>query len=173
MNTSLQAVFRGAAHGAIATAPMSVVMLIGQRLGSMDEDPPQALTEEALRRAHALEERSKPTVDALAVASHFTFGAAGGALFGLLSRFVAPRGPRLPTGIAFGLGVWATSYRGWIPALNLLPPEQRRGRAGTTVMIAAHAVYGATLGALAERYAASIARPSEALSIRLRAHRRG
>jgi hypothetical protein len=59
-------------------------------------------------------------------------------------------------GIAFGLGVWATSYRGWIPALDMLPPEQRRGRAGTAVMIAAHTVYGATLGASAERSAGSL-----------------
>jgi hypothetical protein len=160
VNTSLEAAFRGAAHGAVATAAMSAVMLIGQRLGWMDEHPPQTLTEEALRRADALEERSKETVDVLAVASHFTFGAAGGALFGLLSRHGALSGPRLLMGIAFGLGVWAASYRGWIPALDMLPPEQRRGRAGTTVMIAAHAVYGSTLGALAERYAASRARPA-------------
>lgn len=76
MNTSLEAAFRGAAHGAVATAVMSAVMLIGQRLGWMDEHPPETLTEEALRRADALEEKSKATVDLLAVASHCAFGAA-------------------------------------------------------------------------------------------------
>jgi hypothetical protein len=156
VNTFLRTGSRGAAWGAIATASMSVVMLTGQRLGWMDEHPPEALTEEALRRVDVLEGRRKAAVDALAVASHFTFGAAGGALFALLSRHRAPSAPRLPMGIAFGLGVWATSYRGWIPALDMLPPGQRRGRAGTAVMIAAHAVYGATLGASAERSAGSL-----------------
>ena len=156
MNTSLEAAFRGAAHGAVATAEMSAVMLIGQRLGWMDDHPPETLTKEALRRADALEERSKATVASLAVANHFAFGAAGGALFALLRRHRAPSAPRLPMGIALGLGVWATSYRGWIPALDMLPPGQRRGRAGSAVMIPAHAVYGATLGASAERSAESL-----------------
>jgi hypothetical protein len=172
VNASLEAAFHGAVYGAIATAPMSAVMLIGQRLGWMDEHPPEALTEGALRRADALEEKSKGTVDLLAVASHFAFGAAGGALFGLLSRHGAPGAPRLPMGIAFGVGVWATSYRGWIPALDMLPPEQRRGRAGTTAMIAAHAVYGATLGAL-EGTRGLADRPAWRLQNGLLAHRRG
>jgi hypothetical protein len=152
---------------------MSAVMLIGQRLGWMDEHPPETLTKEALRRADALEERSKATVASLAVANHFAFGAAGGALFGLLPRHGASSGPRLGMGIAFGLSVWATSYRAWIPALDMLPPEQRRGRAGSAVMIAAHAVYGATLGALAERYAASRASLRGGLYSGLQSHSRG
>jgi hypothetical protein len=113
----------------------------------MREQPPEVLTEEAMGRADLLEEKSGGTVHALAVASHFAFGAAGGALYSLL-RGVAPTPPAVPSGIAFGLGIWGASYRGWIPAMNLLPPEQHPGRRGTLVMIAAHAVYGGTIGAL-------------------------
>ena len=147
METLVKSAARGATLGAIATVPMSAVMLAGQHLGWMREQPPEVLTEEAMGRTDLLGEESVETVHALAVASHFAFGAAGGALFGLLQRVGAmPRA--VPSGIAFGLGIWGASYRGWIPAMNLLPAEQHPGRRGTLVMIAAHAVYGATIGAL-------------------------
>jgi hypothetical protein len=129
---------------------MSAVMLAGQQLGWMKEQPPEALTEEALERADLLEGKPVEAVHAFAVASHFAFGAAGGATFGLL-RWVVPLPPVVPTGIAFGLGIWGASYRGWIPAMNILPAEQHPGRRGTLVMIAAHAVYGATIGAMSRR----------------------
>ena len=150
MNTFLTSAFRGAAWGAIATVPMSAVMLVGQRLGWMKEQPPEALTEEALKRAELLDGTSVETVHSVAVASHFAFGAACGALFGLLGR-AAPNTPAVPTGIAFGLGIWGASYRGWIPAMNILPADQHPGRRGAVVMIAAHAMFGATLGALSRR----------------------
>ena len=147
MNPLLTRASRGAAWGAIATVPMSAVMLAGQQLGWMKEQPPEVLTEEALRRAELLEEKSVETAHSLAVATHFAFGAACGALFALLGR-AAPSAAAVPTGIAFGLGIWAASYRGWIPAMHILPLDQHPGRRGTVVMIAAHVVYGASLGAL-------------------------
>jgi hypothetical protein len=150
MTIPMTAAFRGAAWGLLATVPMSIAMLLGQRLGWIEEQPPEALTEEALARAHALEGMSETTVDGLAVASHLGFGAAAGALFGLVHAR-APRVPAIPLGVAWGLGIWAASYRGWIPALGMLPRDQRRGRPGTSVMVAAHVVYGIALGAMAIR----------------------
>lgn len=150
MEILVKSAARGATWGALATVPMSAVMLVGQHLGWMREQPPEVLTEEALERADLLEEKSVETVHAFAVASHFAFGAAGGALYGLL-RGVAPNPPAITSGITFALGIWGASYRGWIPAMNLLPAEQHPGRRGTLVMIAAHAVYGATIGALSRR----------------------
>ena len=49
-------------------------------------------------------------------------------------------------GVLFGLGIYGVSYKGWIPALGILPPpeDDRPGR--PAVMIAAHIVYGLTLG---------------------------
>jgi hypothetical protein len=144
---------------------MSAVMLGGRRLGWMQEQPPEALTEEALRRAEVLEGKSVETVRSLAVASHFAFGAACGALYGLL-RSAAPNAPALPTGIVFGLGVWGASYRGWIPAMDMLPAEQHRGRRGTIVMVAAHAVYGATIGVLARTRRHGVPRRDASPSVR-------
>jgi hypothetical protein len=126
---------------------MSAVMLAGQRLGWMKEQPPEVLTEESLDRADLLDGTWEEAVATVAVASHFAFGAAAGASYALLRR-VMPIPAAVPTGIAFGLGIWWASYRGWIPAMNILPAEQRSGRRGALLMAAAHAVYGATVGAL-------------------------
>jgi hypothetical protein len=150
MHTLVKPAVRGAIWGLIATVPMSAVMVVGQRLGWMAEQPPEILTEEGLIRAGLLDGKSPETVRVFATANHLAFGAAGGAFYALL-RWVAPILAGVPMGIAFGLGIWAASYRGWIPAMNILPAEQHPGRCGTLVMIAAHAVYGATIGALSRR----------------------
>jgi hypothetical protein len=150
VSTLAKPVARGAVWGLIATVPMSAVMVLGQRLGWMREQPPETLTEEGLIRAGLLDGNSTEAVHVFATANHFAFGAAGGAFYALL-RSVASIPEGVPVGIAFGLGIWAASYRGWIPAMNILPAEQHPGRRGTLVMIAAHAVYGATLGALSRR----------------------
>jgi hypothetical protein len=54
-------------------------------------------------------------------------------------------------GAAFGAGLYALNYAGLAPALGVLPPptEDRPGRQPT--MLAAHLVYGSTLGALLDR----------------------
>lgn len=150
MNNLARPAAWGAVWGLIATVPMSAVMVVGQRLGWMREQPPKILTEEGLVRTGLLDGKSTADVRVFATANHFAFGAAGGAFYALL-RWVAPIPATVPIGVAFGLGIWAASYRGWIPAMNILPAEQHPGRRGTLVMIAAHAVYGATLGALSRR----------------------
>ena len=150
MNTPLKQAARGAIWGLIATFPMSAVMLVGQQFGWMKKQPPEILTEEAVERVDLREGASVEAVHAFAIANHFAFGAAGGVSFALL-RSVMPRPAAVPAGIAFGLAIWAASYRGWISALNILPAEQHPGRRGTVVMIAAHAAYGATVGALSRR----------------------
>ena len=150
MTTLVKAAARGAVRGTIATVPMSAVMLAGQRLGWMKEQPPEVLVDVALERADLQRETSDEAADAVAVATHFAFGATAGASFALLHR-VVPIPAAVPAGIVFALGIWWASYRGWIPAMNILPAEQRPGRRGTLVMVAAHAVYGATLGAMSGR----------------------
>jgi hypothetical protein len=65
---------------------------------------------------------------------------------------VGSRGVRLAaTGAAFGAALYALNYVGLAPALGVLPAptEDRPGRQPT--MLAAHLVYGSTLGALLDR----------------------
>ena len=50
MNNLARPAAQGAVWGLIATVPMSAVMVIGQRLGWMREQPPETLTEEGLTR---------------------------------------------------------------------------------------------------------------------------
>ncbi len=73
-----------------------------------------------------------------AVAAHFGFGAAVGALL------AAARFPARPAPItAAGVAVWAASYFGWIPALGILEPAQRHPARRNALMAGVHLVWGA------------------------------
>jgi putative membrane protein len=54
-------------------------------------------------------------------------------------------------GIGFGLLVWAGSYLGLLPALGLLSPATQHAPQRNLLMIAAHLVWGAVLGAVTDR----------------------
>lgn len=144
MTTTWRRLAGGAAAGAAATVPMSAVMLAAGRLGLMGTQPPEAIADRALDEAgaHVFE----PTIDVLAALAHLGFGAAAGAVF----RLARPRGGP-GSGLAWAALVYAGSYLGWVPALGILPPatKDREGRVGS--MLAAHAVFGAVLGALPPR----------------------
>jgi hypothetical protein len=144
----------GAADGAAATLAMSGVMLGARRAGWTGELPPRRITAAFLRRARAGAAPSR-TKDALGAATHLLFGAAAGSLFESGFRRWGRRGVGPVAGAAFGAAVWLVSYAGWVPALDILPPphRDRPGRQGW--MIVAHLVYGAVLGALADRRAGS------------------
>ena len=134
---------RGAWAGAVATVPMSAVMLALR--GPMGEQPPDAIATEA---AHAVgADPTERQADAMAVVAHLGFGAATGAAYALAPRV----GPPVLRGVVAALGVWAVSYQGWVPALGILPRASEDRPARPAVMIAAHVVYGAVLGTLEER----------------------
>jgi hypothetical protein len=139
------ALVEGAAAGSIATVAMSAVMVAGDRAGLMGEQPPTAVTRSALRGAGV--DRPSAAASILAPVAHLGFGGLAGAAFALL-RQVVPAAPGWLTGIGFGLGVWAVSYKGWIPALGILPPPDRDRPGRPAVMIVAHVVYGLVLGFL-------------------------
>lgn len=71
--------------------------------------------------------------------AHFAYGGLTGALFGL------QRDRGVITGVGYGLGVWAASYLGWIPAARILTPATRHPMRRNAMMLAAHAVWGAIL----------------------------
>ena len=132
-----------AASGAIATVAMSAVMIVGDRAGLLGEPPPTTVTRAALREAGV--QQPSEAAGLMAPLAHLWFGAQGGIAFGVIRRSV-PSVPGGILGVLFGLGVYGVSYKGWIPALGILPPpeEDRPGR--PAVMIAAHVVYGLLLG---------------------------
>ena len=147
MQRDLQALRDGAVGGVVGTATMSAVMLVGEKTGLMPRQPPEDIAAAALD-AVGVSERDEKTDEALAVLAHFGFGAAGGAVFGLLHRRLRLPIPAAVHGVVFGSLVWAASYKGWIPALGILPPPERDQPGRPATMLLAHWVYGATLGAV-------------------------
>jgi putative membrane protein len=75
---------------------------------------------------------------------HYAYGGAAGALFTLMapSRLPAAVG----AGILFGLTVWSGSYLGLLPALGVRHHARHDPAGRSAMMIAAHIVWGATLG---------------------------
>jgi hypothetical protein len=129
---------RGLAYGCLAglaaSVPMTATMeRLQRRLPQPDrfELPPAELTSEA-----GLPHGPAPTLVA-----HFLYGGLMGALFGLQERRSAV------AGASFGVGVWAASYLGWIPAAGLLAPATRHPLRRTALMLIAHVVWGASLAA--------------------------
>lgn len=143
---------QGLLSGALATGPMSLVMLIAGHAGAMGTQPPERLTDTALGAA-GVGTASEGERDLAAALAHLGFGAGGGAAFSFLHRRLHLPLPSVAQGVAFGVAVWAVSYQGWIPALGILPPadDDRPGR--RRAMIAAHVVYGGVLGAVEARVA--------------------
>lgn len=73
-----------------------------------------------------------------AMAAHFAYGAACGALVGALRRAPGPI-----EGAVAGVAIWAGSYFGWVPVLGILKPASRHPGRRNALMIAAHCVWGA------------------------------
>jgi hypothetical protein len=127
----------GALTGIGATIAMTVVMRrLHRRLppASRYPLPPREIVQETFPRT------SERAVRQLTTLSHFGYGAAAGAVFTSL----AP-GRGLVAGMAYGTGVWAASYLGWIPAVGILKIAALHPRERNALMIAAHLVWGAVL----------------------------
>lgn len=138
----------GAAAGVAATFPMTLTMEALHELVPGEPArplPPREVVEGMTANAgvnHQLHEDEKQD---LTLAAHFGYGAACGALLAL----IAPRGPAaVPAGIAFGLGVWASSYLGVLPALGIRHHAKHDPAARSGLMITAHMVWGAAAGAI-------------------------
>lgn len=135
----------GTLGGVLGTLAMSVVMIAGQRLGLMGQQPPEKIAVGTIRAFGG--DASDPRLrKPLAAAGHLGFGAGTGGLFGFLHRHLRLGLPAELHGVVFALGVWAVSYKGWIPAVGIMPQPERDRPGRPLVMILAHVVYGAVLG---------------------------
>jgi hypothetical protein len=105
-------------------------------LGLLREPPPELIAEEAvpglLRRIPA--ERRGASIEL----AHWAYGAAGGAVFGLLPA-VARR--HAWAGPAYGVAVWLAFEVGVAPALGLSGPRQWRA-SDRLAVVADHVLYG-------------------------------
>ena len=147
---------KGALAGFIATAPMSATMLVGWRLLPRRERyplPPRLITEEISERARIEDHLGEKQLIGLTIFSHFGYGALFGALYALFESRV-PLHSSLK-GILTGLGVWAGSYLGWLPATGVLTSATRHPWRRNLLMILAHVVWGLILGEATRKLTAS------------------
>lgn len=130
---------KGAVGGAVATAAMSAVMVAGSRAGLMGDQPPKRIARAALP-GH--KHRPKPGEGVMGALAHLGFGVTAGGLCGLMAR-----GHRIPVavGVGYALTIWISSYEGWIPSLDILPPISGDQPGRPLVMAAGHVVYGTAL----------------------------
>nr|BBH88261.1 hypothetical protein KTC_30120 [Thermosporothrix sp. COM3] len=141
---------QGAISGCAGTAPMTIFMLLTQRLlpeGEQYALPPELITRDISRRLHLKLHWNKQLLLLATLISHFGYGATMGALYRLFSNRVAL--PAALKGTLFGLLIWGASYLVWMPLLGITPAAQREPGRRNALMIAAHVVWGATTGLLA------------------------
>lgn len=144
----MNAYLRGAIAGAVATIPMTLVMaILHRRLPQTRHrpEPPIEITAEVAKKAGMRKLLAGPRLLMATFITHFGFGAATGAMYAPLAT--QPRVASNAGGILFGLGVWAASYLGWVPALRILPPATRHPAQRNMLMILAHVAWGASLAA--------------------------
>jgi uncharacterized membrane protein YagU involved in acid resistance len=106
--------------------------------------PPREITDRVAASLGILDALDESQRRVLALAAHFGYGTAMGALYGTIAGRIAA--PPIATGIAYGLGVWAASYLGIIPAVHIMSPATQHPAGRNAVMIASHIVWGAALG---------------------------
>lgn len=140
----------------IATLAMSALMYGEQKLGLLGRAPPRHIIEHALARLGIRRHVSSPARAGLTALTHLGFGATQGAIYALLQdfasqRFAKVKAPSITTSVPFALAVWAASYAGWIPALNILPKPRNDRPGRPTSMVLAHILYGATLSGVLRR----------------------
>ncbi|HET9014261.1 MAG TPA: DUF6789 family protein [Thermomicrobiaceae bacterium] len=148
-------VVRGGLAGLVATGAMSGVMAGGRYLGLLGTPPPKKITAHLEQRVGIRNELSYPEFQGSWLASHFGYGTANGALFGLL-RPLLPL-PDALAGLGYGMLLWAVSYLGIMPGLGLHRPATRDSLSKQGVMVAAHLVYGFVLARANARLAARAA----------------
>lgn len=155
---------QGGLAGFVATGPMSVFMLATQRFLPKRQQyalPPEIITEELAHRTHVRWHMNKKQVEAATLVSHFGYGAAMGVLYGALRKKIPLPSP--VKGVLFGLLVWAASYLGLLPLIGMSESGQREPGRRNLLMIAAHVIWGATVGVLAEILADNVSSGDDTL----------
>lgn len=138
---------QGAAAGWLATVPMTIFMELAWRLLPAREKyplPPRIITNQLRRRWGSKHPFRQTGETVWTLVLHFLFGVVTGSMYAVLEDRV-PAGNYVK-GITAGLIVWSGSYLGWVPAIRLMPTAPKQPWRRNLLMVAAHIVWGATLG---------------------------
>jgi len=140
---------KGALAGLLATVPMTVAMVLLQRLLPKRMRyplPPEQITLRMIADKGAISHLHDPQRTIATGILHFGIGALGGASYSVAARLVPA--PGVARGIGFGLLVWLTGYMGWLPALGIFQPATKHPAQRNALMITAHVVWGSVTGLL-------------------------
>jgi uncharacterized membrane protein YagU involved in acid resistance len=149
----------GAVGGCAGTVTMTAAMLGMQQMLPKREQyplPPRRIVDRIAGMFGARRSLDRTQLNALTAVAHFAYGTGAGAVYGPIG--LALPLPRVVSGIAYGLVVWTASYLGLLPALGILGPATQHPARRNALMIAAHMVWGATLGVVGSRVAGWIER---------------
>lgn len=139
-----------ASAGLVATGVMTAAMAGFRRALPKHQRyplPPRLITTKLLHHMGLGRKVNERQQALLALANHFAYGAAAGALYAPLTRInVSP----LLGGALFGLTVWTVSYLGWLPAAGILTSAKDHPPERNALMIGAHIVWGSTLALTAQ-----------------------
>ena len=135
-------VFHAGARGAVGAMAMTGMRVITTELGLVEQTPPQAIARQRSRGLRRLLRLAPPGQRrGLIEIAHWAFGAAGGAVFGVLPRGLRRRAWAGPV---YGLAVWLGFEMGIAPALGL--SQAKRVRLVDRLALAAdHLLYGLVL----------------------------
>jgi putative membrane protein len=147
-SVGMNSILGGSIAGLVATAPMTAAMAALHRQLPRHERhplPPREITERVALRAGAEEAvDTEQERESATWVAHFGYGAATGALYGLIARRIP--GPPFARGILWGLAVWTGSYLGWLPAAGIRAASTRQPPRREALMVASHVVFGGVTG---------------------------
>lgn len=140
--------WKGLVAGGLGGLVGSLAMSQFSSLFSRTEDRSQSAGEDSTVKTasaisetifhHRLTARQKPKAG---VAVHYAFGAAMGALYGMLAG--RRNSTQLGWGLPLGAAVWLGAHVITVPALDLSEPVTRNSPDAEGIELAAHLVYGA------------------------------
>jgi hypothetical protein len=142
----------GALAGFSATAAMTLAMgAMYRRLPAYERYPllPREISTKVTERLGMDERLDEQQQVDLTLISHFSYGAAAGALYPIFARGMQGS-PAVLSGTLYGLLVWLMSYLGWLPALGILRPATEHPVNRNGIMLVAHAVWGSATGAVSD-----------------------
>jgi uncharacterized membrane protein YagU involved in acid resistance len=141
-------VLRGAVGGLVATIPMTLTMQALRAWLPREQArplPPREVIDHTVEKSGAGRAVDEDGRNAITAVGHFAFGAAAGALFGMIE---SPKSTRsaIFAGAAYGLTVWGLAYGVGLPSLGLHPAAADDTTDRNELLIASHIVWGAALG---------------------------
>lgn len=138
----------GSLAGLAASIPMGMLMIgLNRYLPGRDRSalPPKQITARLAKRVKAQEVVPPGKRWGLATwLAHLGYGAATASVFETVTRPLPI--PAFLRGMLFAMGVWAGSYLGWLPALNVLPPATQQTGRRNMIMILSHLLWGSLIG---------------------------